>query len=249
MTNLLYLVGKILPYLLVIAAFTFIYILVPNTRVRFRSALYGAVVAGALWETSGILFTSFIGGSSSYTAIYSGFAILLVFMIWLYLSWIILLVGSCISYYHQHPQQLLWNKSEYHLSARMREQLALQSMVGIARAHDQQSDLDPSLENLADSQQVPVEILERMLDALQTAGLIQQSTHNPPHYLPGLSLRRIKLLDILRIARAAEDDEQAERYRCDLQVSELMQSIERQLEANMGSESLADLLQKFEDED
>ena len=116
MTDLLYLVGKILPYLLVIAAFTFIYKLVPNTRVKFRSALYGAVVAGALWETSGILFTSFIGGSSSYTAIYSGFAILLVFMIWLYLSWIILLVGSCISYYHQHPEQLQWNTSEYHLA-------------------------------------------------------------------------------------------------------------------------------------
>lgn len=247
MTDLLYLVGKILPYLLVIAAFTFIYKLVPNTRVKFRSALYGAVVAGALWETSGILFTSFIGGSSSYTAIYSGFAILLVFMIWLYLSWIILLVGSCISYYHQHPEQLQWNTSEYHLSARMREQLALQSMVAIARAHDQQSDLVPSLENLAGSQQVPVEMLERMLDALQIAGLIQQSTQNPPHYLPGLSLQRIKLLDILRIARAAEDDEQIERFRCDPQVSELMQSIERQLEASMGSESLADLLQKFED--
>ena len=169
-------------------------------------------------------------------------------MIWLYLSWIILLLGSCISFYHQHPEQLKWNKSDYHLSARMREQLALQSMVGIARAHDQQSDLVPSLENLAGSQQVPVEMLERMLDALQVAGLVQQSTHNPPHYLPGLSLQRIKLLDVLRIARAAEDDEQTGRFRCDLQVSELMQSVERQLEAGIGSESLADLLKKYEDD-
>ena len=248
MTDLLYLVGKILPYLLVIAAFTFIYMLVPNTRVRFRSALYGAVIAGAMWETSGILFTSFIGGSSSYTAIYSGFAILLVFMIWLYLSWIILLVGSCISYYHQHPEQLKWKDDNFRLSGRMRDQLALQSMIGIARAHDQQSDLVPSLENLAAYQQVPVEILKRMLDALQAAGLIQQSTHNPPRYLPGLSLQRIKLLDILRSARAAEDEGQTDRFHCDARVSELLRSIDQQLESYMGSESLADLLRKFEDD-
>jgi membrane protein len=247
MTDLLYLVGKILPYLLVIAAFTFIYMLVPNTRVKFRSALYGAVIAGALWETSGLLFTSFIGGSSSYTAIYSGFAILLVFMIWLYLSWIILLVGSCISYYHQHPEQLKWKDDNYRLSGRMRDQLALQSMIGIARSHDLQSDLVPSLENLAAYQQVPVEILKRMLDALQAAGLIQQSTHNPPHYLPGQSLQRIKLLDILRSARAAEDEGQTDRFHCDARVSELLRSIDQQLESTMGSETLADLLQKYED--
>ena len=81
MNDLLRLGGKLLPYLLVIAAFTFVYMLVPNTRVRFSSAVYGAAVAGVLWQSSGILFTSFIGGSGSYTAIYSGLAILLVFMI------------------------------------------------------------------------------------------------------------------------------------------------------------------------
>ena len=142
MSDLLYLLGKVLPFVLVIAAFTFIYMLVPNTRVRLRSALYGAIIAGALWQTSGILFTSFIGGSSKYTAIYSGFAVLLVFMIWLYLSWIILLVGATIAFYHQNPDQLKWKRSSGHLSARLRDQLALQTalaaqddMAVLAQAH------------------------------------------------------------------------------------------------------------------
>lgn len=136
MNNLLRVSGKLLPFVLVIAAFTFVYMLVPNTRVQFRSAFYGAVVAGVLWQALGIVFTSFVGGSSSYTAIYSGLAILLVFMIWLYLSWIILLIGSGISFYHQHPEYLKWEKLDLHLSTRMRDQLALQAMVNIARAHD-----------------------------------------------------------------------------------------------------------------
>ncbi|MDH3802623.1 MAG: YihY family inner membrane protein, partial [Deltaproteobacteria bacterium] len=51
--SLMELATKLVPYLLVIAAFTFVYIFVPNTRVRFRSALTGGLVAGVLWETSG----------------------------------------------------------------------------------------------------------------------------------------------------------------------------------------------------
>ncbi len=248
MSGLLHLVGQLVPYVLVISAFTFIYLLVPNTRVQLSSALYGGVIAGVLWETSGILFTSFIGGSTSYAAIYSGLAILLVFMIWLYVGWIILLIGASITFYHQNPQQLKWKRENSHISGRMRDQLALQAMVNIARAHDQQSDLLPSLENLAACQQVPVEVLRRMLDALQGDGLIQQSAQDPPHYLPGASLQRIRLADILSSARRAEDDGRSERLHRDAVVDGLLRELEQDLDLRLGEESLAGLLQKFEDE-
>ena len=248
MSGLLHLLGKLLPYVLVISAFTFIYTLVPNTRVQVRSALYGAVIAGALWETSGVLFTSFIGGSTSYAAIYSGLAILLVFMIWLYLSWIILLIGASISFYHQNPEQLKWKQENVHLSGRLRDQLALQAMVNIARAHDRQIELLPSLENLAICQQVPAEVLIRMLDALQSDGLIQRSAQEPPQYLPGASLQQIRLADILRSARRAEDDGQTERLHSDTVVDRLMQELDQDLELNSGKMSLAELIQKFEDD-
>lgn len=247
MNGLLHLMGKLLPFLLVIAAFTFVYMLVPNTRVKFRSAFYGAVIAGVIWQVSGILFTSFVGGSTSYTAIYSGFAILLVFMIWLYLSWVILLIGASISFYHQNPNQLKREQIEFHMSGRMRDQLALQAMVNIARAHDQQSELSPSLENLAGYQQVPVGALKRMLDALQNDGLIQLSAQDPPLYLPGFSLQHIKLADILRSARAAEDDGQTDSCRSDAEVSKFLRALEQEFEAHMGEESLDEFLKRFED--
>jgi membrane protein len=248
MNWLLHLLGKLLPYVLIIAAFTFIYLLVPNTRIQIRSALYGAVIAGALWESSGMLFTSFVSGSKSYTAIYSGFAIALVFMIWLYLSWIILLVGASISFYHQNPEQLKWKKNNLHLSGRMRDQLALQAMVDIARAHDRQSSLLPNLENLAISQQVPADVLKRMLDALQADGWISQSAEDTTHYLPAVSLQRIRLADILRSARLAEDDGQTERFRSDAVVDSLLRELEQDLELRLGEATLADFLQKFEDD-
>ena len=248
MNDLLRLMGKVLPFLLVIAAFTFVYMLVPNTRVKFRSAFYGAVIAGVLWQVSGILFTSFVGGSTSYTAIYSGFAIVLVFMIWLYLSWVILLIGASISYYYQNPEQLKLEQIDFHMSGRMRDQLALQAMVNIARAHDKQSDLIPSLENLASYQQVPVSALKRMLDALQNDGLVQVSVQNPPLYLPAVSLQRIKLADILRSARAAEDDGQTDSCQSDAAVSNYLRELEQKLEAQLGEESLDEFLTRFEDD-
>lgn len=248
MNELLRLFGKLLPYILAIAAFTFVYLLVPNTRVRFGSALYGAVIAGVLWQTSGILFASFVGGSTSYTAIYSGFAIVLIFMIWLYLSWAILLIGASISFYHQNPDQLRRERTDFHMSGRLRDQLALQAMVSIARVHDGQSEIIPSLENLAGYQQVPVDALQRMLDALERDGLVQRSAQDPPLYLPGASLRRIKLADILRSARHAEDDGQSDSCCSDTRVSEFLIALEEEFDSKLGQESLLEFIQEFEDE-
>ncbi len=246
MNDLLHLVGKLLPFVLVIVAFTFVYLLVPHTRVQVKSALYGAVIAGVMWETSGILFTSFIGGSTSYTAVYSGLAILLVFMIWLYVSWVILLVGASISFYHQHPEHLRWRELDTHMSARMREQLALQVMVSIALAHDRRDDMPTDLKNLADYQQVPREMLIRMLDALQAGGLLQQTAGKTPHYLPGASLRSIRLVDILRCARNADDYGNSAHFHCDGQVSGLLAQAEVDSEARLGDQTLAEFIQNHE---
>ncbi|MFT5659207.1 MAG: membrane protein [Gammaproteobacteria bacterium] len=242
MNDLLRLVGKLLPYLLVIGAFMFIYLLVPNTRVKVRSAFFGALVAGFLWESVGRLFTSFVGGSTSYTAIYSGFAIVLMFMIWLYLSWLILLIGASISYYHQHPERLKWRHTSSHLSARMREQLGLQVMLNIALAYDQRSELSPTIDNLANYQQVPVETLLRMLGALEQDGLVCQSNDEVAQYLPARSLERIQLVDILRSSRGAEDQSQTIQLRSDASVSQLLKQIEDDFESRLANQTLANFV-------
>ena len=242
MSDAIRIIGYILPYLLVIGAFTFIYILVPNTRVKPFSALYGGLVAGIMWKSSGFLFTAFVAGSTKYTAIYSSFAIMLLFMIWMFLSWLILLVGSSIAYYHQHPERLHWTELSSHLSARMREQLVLQLMVNIGRAYDTGSEMPTTIDNLAAYQQVPVEILYRMLFALEADGLVRRSSDDPPCYLPARSINRISLIDILRSARDADGADHTDIFKCDASVSDLLTQVDDRYVSLLASQTLADFL-------
>ena len=98
--------SRLAPYLLVIAAFVLLYVYVPNTRVRLKPAVLAGVLGGAAWAAMGGLFTSFVVNVTRNEAIYSGFAIVLAAMIWLQLSWLILLLGAQLAFYLQNPAYL-----------------------------------------------------------------------------------------------------------------------------------------------
>ena len=202
--SLMQLATKLVPYLLVIAAFTFVYIFVPNTRVRFRSALTGGLVAGILWEASGWAFASFVVKSAKYTAIYSGFAILIMFMIWLYLSWLIVLVGASVAYYHQHPEAVTVHRRELQLSNRMQEKLALLVMFLIgSRYYDNLPAL--TLEEFVETFNIPVEALEPIMGALEGYGLLTLTADEPPTYLPARPLDTTELKDVFDAVRGADE--------------------------------------------
>ena len=124
---------KFVPYFTLWGAFTFLYFLVPNTRVKLTSALVGGLVAAVLWQTVGWGFTVFVASSTRYYAIYSSFALLLLFLLWLHVGWVIVLLGAQVAYAHQHfrfyegERELLVN------SPAGREKLALHMMFLIGR--------------------------------------------------------------------------------------------------------------------
>jgi DNA-binding IscR family transcriptional regulator len=130
----------------------------------------------------------------------------------------------------------------------MRDQLSLQAMFSIARAHDRPSEQAPDLETLAAYQHLPGDALRRMLDALQADGLLQQSADDPPRYLPGATLTKIRLVDILRSARQAEDEGHSDRFHCDAPVASLLAQLEQNFNSQLADQTLADLLQDFEDD-
>lgn len=165
-------VARLLPYVFVIAAFTVIYIFVPNTRVKIKAALAGAVVAGVLWETVGWAFASFVVNSAKYTAIYSAFATLIFFMIWLYLCWMILLIGASIAFYVQHPEFRTPNKqTEVSSSIRMKEKLALLVMTAVSQAF--YNDERPADEKkLAEHFNVTPALLNPIIEQLVAARLL-----------------------------------------------------------------------------
>ena len=67
----------ILPIVLSITAFSFFYVFIPNTKVKMRSAIVGAIAASILWKFSGWIFASFVVTSTQYAAVYSAFASLI----------------------------------------------------------------------------------------------------------------------------------------------------------------------------
>jgi membrane protein len=204
--SLMVLAGRLLPYLLVCLAFTLIYVLIPNTRVQFSAALAGGVLAGVLWKITGWGFATFIVSSSKYAAIYSSFAILVLLLIWMYLSWLILLVGSQIAYFVQNPKYMTLHPVQFVLSNRMRERLALQIMYLVAyhHYHDRPA---WTRDRLCAALGVPEEPVDRMLQTLLEAGYLgalQQDEGSA--YLPLHAADTTMLSDLLAAVRNAGEN-------------------------------------------
>jgi len=240
-------IGKLVPYLLVIVAFTFIYVLIPNTRVRIKSAFVGGVIAGVLWETTGWLFASFVANSTNYTAVYSSFAILMVFMIWLYLSWLILLTGASIAYYHQYPERISNRLHNLRMSCRLREKTALMTMYLIAKSFHENK---PAWNHgrLAKKIDIAPEALTLVVDALLQADLITVSGKESDHYIPSHSLENIRIKTILDTVRAAEESVflKSEGIKSDKAVEQLIQNIDNSLAQTLADMSLRDLVTQKE---
>ena len=201
--TLVFFSSKLVPYVLVSLAFTLIYIFIPNTRVQFRAALVGGVIAGVIWKITGWGFAAFIASSSKYAAIYSSFAIMILLLIWMYLSWLILLVGSQIAFFVQFPKYMTMNRVRFILSSRLREQLALQLMYLVAYNHHH--DRPPwNLDQFAEYLNIPGEPVHRMVRVLVDAGyLIEISDDDPPIYLPLHDIDTTRLVDLLNDIRVA----------------------------------------------
>lgn len=198
-------VSRLTPYLLVIAAFTFFYRFVPNTRVRLVPALVAGMIAGALWQTAGWAFALFVASSTQYSAIYSSFAVLILFLIWLYASWLILLFGVDVSFYLQHPEQLYVVPGESGLSNRMRERLALAIFTQIGSSFvDGRAPW--TLHRLANQMAVPMHVIDSVLKALQQAELLKQTNDEPCAYLPGRDLATIPIESVLKTVRRVGED-------------------------------------------
>jgi len=195
-----YIASQVIPYLLVSVAFTFIYALMPNTRVRFLPALTGGVVAGVLWQLAGAAFTALVVGSTRYAAIYSSFAILVMFLIWIYISWLILLLGASVSFYVQYPQYVRVPSKPPTLSGRVREKLAL-LITYVIGAQYRQGQPALGVEQLSARLDVPRESVAEMLSALQRHRILLPTRDDPPRFIPGRALEAVPVKMVLDAAR------------------------------------------------
>ncbi|MBN1614001.1 MAG: YihY/virulence factor BrkB family protein [Deltaproteobacteria bacterium] len=116
---------ELLPYTLLWGLFTFLYIFMPNTKVRFSSGLLAGVIAGTMFQLVQWGYIMFQVGVARYNAIYGSFAALPLFMAWLQLSWLIVLYGAEISFAHQNVDTYEFEPDALQASHRIKTLLSL----------------------------------------------------------------------------------------------------------------------------
>ncbi|MCP1727667.1 membrane protein [Natronospira proteinivora] len=235
--------STLMPYFLVVAAFTFLYTFVPNTRVRVRAALTGALIAGLAWQTTGWIFAQVIAASARYTAIYSGFASLMFFIIWLYLTWLILLFGGKVSFYIQNPQFVTRLPAATGATHREKEELALSVMYLIGRSY-LEGDRPWQFESLCRRLHVRGDVLEDVVARLESAGLILSTEGQSPGFLPGQDIGRMTLKRIRDASRGLSmaDDPDAQ-MRHIPGVKAQLDALETMMDQELASKTLKDFLE------
>lgn len=197
---------KLAPFVMIVGAFTFIYMFIPNTRVKFRSALIGGLIAGVLWNMTGWLFASFVVNSVQYAAIYSTFATLIIFLIWLYLGWLILLVGASIAFHDQHPEYVTASRRQLRMSNRVREKLALLVAYLVGQRFYREGPAWTA-DGLAQHVGAPMDATETVLSALEEGGILARAQGEPPTFLPARPLETTLVADVLQAVRIADESD------------------------------------------
>lgn len=190
------LITRLAPLVLFTAIFSFIYIYLPNTQVRWQAALCGALFAAVAWLVGGQAFAFFVAGSTNYDAIYSGFAILILLLIWLNVVWTILLVGAQVAFYVQYPAATMPRAGGNAEVSWRHEQWALILLHAVAqRHHDGQPPAD--LNTLAASLNIVAAPLRPVVAWLMEQGFLVRSQDDPPRLVLTLAPEHIRLDAVL----------------------------------------------------
>ena len=237
------LVGTVTPYAVTIAIFSFLYKFMPNTNVKFRSALVGGAAGGFLWVTTSMLFGALLATSTNRQAIYASFAIAITTLLWLYLNWIILLIGSQVAFYFQNPAYLRIGRREPRLSNEMRERIALNMMYLVGREF-RNPVLGVDLRSIGRSLRIPTITLAPIALGLEAGGLL--TTNEKDQLLPGREMSRIRLRDILAVVRTEGETGSHKAPRWADAVHDLGERIDASVEATLGDVTLSQLLDEVE---
>jgi membrane protein len=236
---LLTLAGKIVPYVIVSGFFTFLYMFIPNTRVRFLPALIGGLVAGLLWVAVGAAFGAFVAHMSRLTLVYASFAILLTALIWIYVAWQVLLIGAELSFYVQNPQYMRRGQQEIRITGALAEQLALNVMVLIGQSY-RSGEPGWTTSRLAARLEVPSAPLATVIRSLELGGLIVATEDE--RLLPARDMSEIDLSQIVDCARRHHAGEATLHVRGTPEAEKLTTVIELALRERLEARTLRDLV-------
>jgi membrane protein len=232
---------RLAPYAMVSAFFMALYMMVPNTRVRWRAALTGAVIGGVLWAAVGKMFTAFVVYSTRLTIVYAGFAFVVAALLWTYFGWLILLAGAQLSFYVQNPTYLRLGLQQLRLSSLELENLALKLMYFVGRTHVT-GGRRWTVNRLANELGLPGIAVAQMAAALERSSLLIVTDSD--ELVPARDVGRIGVYEILQIARNQRSGHLAPRNLPIPPVDRVLAAVEEAQRRSCGELTLRDLVEE-----
>lgn len=232
--------------------FCFLYTFIPNIKVRFISALYGAVIAGTLWQIMNTIFAEFIVRSyqsGAKAALYASFAVFPLFLVWLFFSWTVVLLGSEISYVHQNLEKVSWEEQVKTISWHMEERIALKIMLVVSQKFCK-NERAPSLSDLSEYLRIPRHAVDKVLSVLVDLELVNVIGRGEERFAPAKCLEGLSLREIMERLRTLGVTEKREEHEDDISrlVDEIQSHYNKALKQAFDEASLRDLLNKIDEE-
>lgn len=198
---------RFIPYLLAWMALTALYIVIPNTNVKFLPALVSGIIAGTFLQLLQWLYIDLQFGISKLSSIYGSFAAIPLFILWLQSSWIIVLLGAELSFANQNLSRYEFESEALNVSNYQKRALSLMIMHLIIRNFSEGTK-PISAETIAHDLKLPVRLVRDILQDLSNADLvsvIQKNEHAERLFQPALDINKLTVNYILgRLDRRGE---------------------------------------------
>ena len=223
-------------YILILVAFVFLFIYMPNTKVKWGSAFVGSLFACVLWLI--LIRGLFPYLISLRSGIYGSFAGALLFIFWVYWGWLIILLGAKITFYFQYRKH--WSSLMQPLSNHDRAEVALDLMVLIAQSNRFENK-NLNLKELVDKQpRLLSDTQHELLDLLKQKGFISEDEHR--RFQISGDTDKIKIKEILNLVRG-EDTVKSHHA-----VTAIMDEINKKIDSVVGERTLKDLIEEIDDD-
>jgi membrane protein len=190
---------KLLPYGIIWILFTFVYIFMPNTKVDFRSGLLAGIAAGTLYVIVQKIYIGFQVGVANYNAIYGSFAALPLFLMWLQISWLIVLLGAEISFARQNVDTYEFEPDCLRVNHKYKNLMALRITQFLAKNFSM--GVPPSSANeISHALDMPIRLVREILFDLKEADVISRtygSEYKEDTYQPALDLEKLTIQRVI----------------------------------------------------
>jgi membrane protein len=193
--DLLLFIFHVIPYLSVWLALVCLYIFLPNTRVKIGSALVGGILAGTAWQAAQWGYIHFQIGVAKYNAVYGTLSALPVFMVWIYTSWLIVLVGVEVVAFHQNRKSLRLYAGQGELSYAAREMTGLVILLTVGSSFHR-GERPWTLARIADERHIPLGAARKLLSQLVKSGYLVVAD-GVNGYVPARDLEHVSIGSLL----------------------------------------------------